>query len=282
LNDVGDNLDWYYRDDAKLSNSTTLKDLKKAKMDGWDMSYVMVKRLLRPWKEMVYVPNIQSGDAIYESACGSGLNLLLTTEILREHDIVNVTVYGNDYVAPSVAIANDIVWNSNSNKAHHGNICVGDSSNLSFVPSNAFDFVYTGYIDPLVDPLSLSKPKTSDNQKLAKSINYCFSNDTKKQELAQQEQVAQQDWYASWVSEMIRIAKPGAPIVAESNSESVCKHFSEYPTIHDWGGVDKEWWMFAISTYQWNVDPGSLIIEDEPTTKQWKYPRYHVLMRKKK
>ena len=38
-------------------------------------------------------------------------------------------------------------------KGSKGKICQGDSGNLSWVPSNAFDLVYTGYITPLQDPL---------------------------------------------------------------------------------------------------------------------------------
>lgn len=278
LNDVGNAMDYYTSDDKKHMNDSLAELKASPHMDGWGIPYVNVKLLLRPWKEHMFVKNINSGDTIYESACGSGLNLVLTTDILREYNIHNITVYGNDYVSQSVEIANRI-WDTNT-KAKKGILCQGDSTNLTFVPSNTFDFVYTGYIDPLIDPLNLSS-STSSSKKLKVSIENCFSNDTEKQELAKNEQQLQHDWYASWIQEMIRIAKPGKPIVAESNCESVCKHFREYPKIHDWGGVDKKWWSNAISTYNWNVDPSSLVIQDEKTTKEWKYPRYHVFMRKK-
>ena len=37
--------------------------------------------------------------------------------------------------------------------AKKGQFCPGDSGDLSFVPSNAFDLVYTGHITPVSDPL---------------------------------------------------------------------------------------------------------------------------------
>ena len=70
-----------------------------------------MKDSLRPWKVKAFVPYLKSGDSIYESACGSGLNLLLTLEVLLENNITSITVSGNDYLEKSIYRANQI-WGS--------------------------------------------------------------------------------------------------------------------------------------------------------------------------
>jgi len=239
-----------------------MQELKSdsAEFDDWGHSYGSYKRLLRPWKEQAFIPNLKTGDSVYESACGSGLNLLLTTEIAAEFGITNLSIYGNDYVPESVALANN-VWKN-------AKLCVAASTNLTFVPSNSFDVAYTGYLDPLTDPLHLL-PNKSFNVRLQNSIRNC-----RNKTLAHQEQKAQQDWYASWVSELVRIAKPNKVVIVESARESLCKG------TYGWGGVDMDWWKVAIETYSWDVDPTSLIIQQVPTSQEWHY-RYHVMMRKK-
>ena len=39
------------------------------------------------------------GGSIYESACGTAANLLMTLEIIAESGVKDVTVYGSEYVA---------------------------------------------------------------------------------------------------------------------------------------------------------------------------------------
>jgi hypothetical protein len=85
-------------------------------------------------------------------------------------------------------------------------------------------------------------------------------------------QQRQNDWYGTWVGEMARIAKPGVPVIVEHVSHPYCD------AAFDWGGVQKQWWHDAATnnTYGWNVDPTSLVIEDDTLFKQ----RYHVFMLK--
>jgi hypothetical protein len=85
-------------------------------------------------------------------------------------------------------------------------------------------------------------------------------------------QERQNDWYGNWVSEMARIAKPGVPVIVEQVSPAYCD------ALFDWGGVPKEWWYDAAvnNTYKWNVDPSSLVIEDDSLFRE----RYHVFMLK--
>ena len=87
------------------------------------------------------------------------------------------------------------------------------------------------------------------------------------------QQQKQDDWYGNWVKEMARIAKPGVPVIVEQVSPRYCDAF------FDWGGVNKQFWYDAAfnNTYDWNVEPESIIIEDDTIFRE----RYHVFMLKK-
>uniref|UniRef100_A0A7S0KZY3 Methyltransferase domain-containing protein n=1 Tax=Asterionellopsis glacialis TaxID=33640 RepID=A0A7S0KZY3_9STRA len=266
-----------YAKSSKTDVNKTLDDFRSMYQKAWSMYYPAIKEMLLPWKEVAFVPHIQSGDSIYESACGIGINLLATLEILATHDIHDLTIYGNDYVQENVNLGN-YVWSTEDAKllGHKGLFCRGDSSNLDFVPSNSFDLVFTGYIDPLQDPLNLIDDESLEEDDDApchyQSKEFCNSDDPVYQYVMKQEQLAEEDWFASWVTEMVRIAKPGKVISVESIAEPICKN------QHDWGGVDKEWWPKAVDKYKWDVDPSSIVI------RQVQYPafrlRYNVMMKK--
>jgi len=275
LNDnTSDNFDWYTEGIAG-KDPKTLEDIHEMIVDGWGIPVETIKEKLTQWKTKVFRKNLKSGDVIYESACGSGLNLLLTTQILKDLGIHNLTVYGNDYVPSSVSMANKI-WDlpEVSEIAQKGMFCTGDSSNLDFVPSSSFDLVFTGYIDPMQDPLNLLPTTSSTDEKRENSLSNCRSDNPDVQKLAALEQSKQEDWYASWINELIRIAKPGKLIVAENNAEPLCQMEG------DWGGVGKEWWKDAISKYGWDVDPESIFMRRMPRGDGWNVKRYHVMMRK--
>ena len=91
--------------------------------------------------------------------------------------------------------------------------------------------------------------------------------DKKLREVAQQRQ---SDWFGVWVSEMVRIAKPGAPVIVEEVSYPFCE------ATYDWGGVNQDFWFDAIETYGWDIDPASIEFEDDRLFRK----RYHVFMRK--
>ena len=78
----------------------------------------------------------------------------------------------------------------------------------------------------------------------------------------------QQTWFAQWATEMIRIAKPGKPIIFEQvSSVANCDN--------GMGGVPPKFWKQSIHNYQWDVDLSSV--------KFWKLQReerYHVFMKK--
>ena len=223
--------------------------------------------------------NTDTTRTIYESACGTGLTMFVNLELLQEqYNITNIEVHGNEYIAEDVITANhfyDLVQEKNNPvnnnlNTHKGRICHGDSTNLSFVPANAFDIVFTGYIDPVVDPLELH---LSDR----KYSLYCHSeSSSKRQELMRKEQALVEDWFALWTRQMIRLAKPGGTIIIESISRPKCE-------VGDWGGVSPEWWKdVAAKKYGWDavIDTESIVhMEFEPTRKfKGLHDRYNVKM----
>lgn len=210
------------------------------------------------WKRRAF-KGLRDGDRIFESACGIGLNLYLTLELLG---IRNIQVFGNEYYPASVRVARDIILHL-PHSGRPGRICAADSTHLDYVPSNTFDLVFTGYISPLFNPLQLEGPTTDAN-----FATYLADCKTVRSQTAQR---IQNDWYAAWVSEMIRIARPGAPVIVEQVSYPLC----EAP--FDWGGVAQEFWKTAIEDYGWPIDPDSIVMVDDTLFKR----RYHVYMEKK-
>jgi hypothetical protein len=123
-----------------------LKDFRSETYDDWDQTYDKMKTAVHDWKYEHYVPYMKNGSSIFESACGIGLNLYMTLEIIQEAGIQDVKVYGNDFVEESVAVANDIYELVPPAGATKGEFCKGDSSDLSYIPSSSFDLVFCGYI----------------------------------------------------------------------------------------------------------------------------------------
>ena len=88
--------------------------------------------------------------------------------------------------------------------------------------------------------------------------------------MAAREQKIQEDWFASWILELIRIAKPGAYVLIETTDSPICSE-----NQFTWGGVDKSWFTSAVMTYDFDVDIDSFVFADE------KPPRYNTMFRKK-
>lgn len=188
-----------------------LSHYREQRYGGWGISYGEMKELLKPWKTRVFAPNLKDGDVIYESAMGRGLNLLMTSEILNDLSVNDLTVYGNDYLDNSVSVANS-VWDleENSMLGQKGIFCLGDSTNLRFVPASSFDLVYSGYIDPIGDPLGLDSNGSSDTE-----IAFCLSNKAEEKAIAARAQSIQEQWYEQWILEMIQLVKPGGIVAVE-------------------------------------------------------------------
>ena len=269
LNDLAEeDLDTFY-EKKNGTSALTLQEIEKLKeegFDGWRRDYETFKETKRKMVSQMF-KSLRPGDSLFEVACGIGFNLLMTVEILKEIGIEDINVYGIDYVQSSVDLANQILEISLPPiKSNLGSpICRGDASNLFFVEDESFDMVFTGYIDPITDPLGME----SELGREPEIEDFCDGKkgDWEKKMLAKLDQKKQEDWYSSWVVEMIRIAKKGAPIIVEEISLPFC----EDP--NDWGGVSKKWWTEAISTYDWDVDVDSMVFDDSRS-------RYTVFMRK--
>ena len=210
----------YVTPQANLTQNLTswLENFRTENFDAWGYTYEEVKAGMRPFKEKFLVPNIKSGQDIYESACGIGLNLYMTLEILHDAGITGIHVYGNEYLKFSTEKANLLFDHAPPAGSKKGMICVGDSSDLSHVPSNSFDLVYTGYISPLLNPLGLSHADPDDDVYTELCKQAKEEKNWKEKTLSQLAQEKQNDFYGKWVGEMVRIAKPGSAVLIEQVS----------------------------------------------------------------
>jgi hypothetical protein len=285
--------EWYEKGSSQVANgdgrgvrnvSEYLKVFREAEFDNWGHSYDQVKRGMKRWKSEQFIDLLlehadeDSADGVvktvYESACGIGLNLLMTLEILKEstkRSVSHVVVYGNEYQRESTLVAQAIA-SSRQFPGRPGTICQSDSTNLSYVPSDSFDLVYTGYISPLADPLRLADKYAidSDEELYGFYTEYCESKNESVHARAQRAQHYQEEWYARWASEMIRIAKPGAKVIVEQVSYPLCE------ALYDWGGVSQHFWTRAAAKYGWQVDADAFEYQDDTIFRH----RYHLMMRK--
>ena len=251
-----------------------IQNFREMEFDGWTKSYNDVKAGLYHWKSTRFL-DLKDGDHIYESACGIGLNLVMTLEILNEvKGLKNLVVYGNEYVPASVNVAHMLMTPGNNNilpaNGQMGEICQGDSTSLHFVPSDAFDLAFTGYITSMEDPLGLN---INDRGKLAAAYHkICTGSKTKSaRETRLKMQRSQEQWFAKWVTEMVRITKPGGTIIFESVTLPFCD------SEELGAGVSRLFWINGVHIYKWPVDTSTLFFEEDTIFKG----RYHVSVRKK-
>ena len=102
-------------------------------------------------------------------------------------------------------------------------------------------------------------------------LTYNIAWNTESKKLAEIAQQKQEDWFGLWVSEMVRIAKPGKPVIIEQVSPPYCND------VDDWGGVSRNFWKAGVNNYGWDIDPSSI---DIAADKVFGSGRYHVFMRK--
>jgi SAM-dependent methyltransferase len=259
----------YLGQDAMILANITdyIEHYQDVDFDEWDANWHDFKQNRSNFITRRFGPNLQSGSSIYESACGIGLNLALTLEVLYESlGISDLVVYGNDFVKDSIVVANALLIDGGILPANGkiGRLCHGDSMDLSHVPSNAFDLVFTGYVTPLQNPLQLNLGSTSETH------SYYKHQICSKHAAAAAMQEKQEAWWAAWVGEMVRLAKPGVPIIFEGVSRSLCVE------PDDWGGVEEEFWYSGVEKYDWDVDVESIEMEPDLMSSS----RYHVFMRK--
>jgi hypothetical protein len=263
-------------------------------VDGYKTDYQAARKFKYDWKVKEFAPYLTNGSSIYESACGIGQNIAITLDILQEvKGITDIVVYGNELIEESATAAQVFFEEYQPFGAKLGRICPGiDSTNLSHVPSNSFDLVFTGYITPLPDPLdyesrieaeSTTKDKDIDKQIEQRYKTLCdnagkldvnsHKNATNPHEQAfedvQKMQQIQEDWYSLWTSEMIRIARPGVPVIIEMVSYPLCV------APKSWGGVSRDFWTRALENYSWKIEKDSIHIDQFGESS-----RYFVAMKK--
>ena len=263
-----DFIEYYEAINAWNNDVTKFKEWEN--VDGIKNKYEDRKSKLSDWKISKF-SSLKSGDSIYESATGLGTNLALTLEILEEtKGIKNLKIYGNDMIESSVKRTKDLFTKNNIAGSTIGQFCRGDSTHLFFVPSNAFDLAFSGYLDPLEDPLEFG-----DAVGEGKYENLCTltdDGDWHMRELSKLAQKKQEEWFSSWISELIRITKPGGTIIIEDIGKPYCMD------QQDWGGVERTWWLEAKDLYDWNIVEDSISIVN--SMEGVPEGRYHVSMKK--
>ena len=104
-NDKQGNFDEYIEaDKTKLTASGELadstEDYRNQGYDGFSKNFAQAKENIYDYVQEYFVPALRNGGgSIYESACGTAANLLMTLEIIAESGVKDVTVYGSEYVA---------------------------------------------------------------------------------------------------------------------------------------------------------------------------------------
>ena len=277
-NDKQGNFDEYIEADTTKLTATgelaeSAEDYRNQGYDGFSKNFAQAKENIYDYVQEYFVPALRNGGgSIYESACGTAANLLMTLEIIAESGVKDVTVYGSEYIADSVTIARQMIEAHMPEGFYMGSICQADSTNLEHVPSNSMDVTFTGYIDPLVDPLDLHP---DEDIGIDVSIARCKSTDEADHEIAEKEQKAQEQWFARWVTEMVRITKPGGSLIVEDVAKPICEIY------RDWGGVSQAWWPKAVADYGWDIDINSITFGPAARSPvKYKGRRYNVAMRK--
>ena len=273
-NDKQGNFDEYIEADTTKLTATgelaeSAEDYRNQGYDGFSKNFAQAKENIYDYVQEYFVPALRNGGgSIYESACGTAANLLMTLEIIAESGVKDVTVYGSEYIADSVTIARQMIEAHMPEGFYMGSICQADSTNLEHVPSNSMDVTFTGYIDPLVDPLDLHP---DEDIGIDVSIALCKSTDP----LAEKEQKAQEQWFARWVTEMVRITRPGGSVIVEDVAKPICQIY------RDWGGVSQAWWPKAVADYGWDIRVDSITFGPAARSPvKYKGRRYNVAMRK--
>ena len=247
---------------------------RNVKHGGHHFTFSQYKEQVRDIRASLFGDEVQDGDIIYEGAGAEGLSLLMTLEILKEErGITGLTAYGHDYFMPFVEIANklfDAQVSVNGSWMKRGRYCQGDSTDLSFVPSNSFDLAYT-YVDPLIDGLGRHNDDDYCTVRVTAIKELCMSENLNHRRIIRMDQRLQEKWHADWATELIRITKPGRLVVVENVCRPLCAD------KNDWGGVAPGWWKWAAEENEWDVYVGSIKIYDESVFDNC----YHVAMRKR-
>jgi len=265
--------------DALRTNATSMVDKKNfgsfiatfrdREMDHWGHTYSQVKKALTGWKSTKFAPYLSNNSTIYDASLGVGLNLIMTLELLKEsNSLSNIIVCGNDVQKQKVDTAHALMDQLlPSVRGRYGRFCQADSTALhEFLPENSFDLVFASRIPPLANPLKFGGKQSDLDRKYHALCSSSAKRNSKQLKLAQD---LQAEWYTKWITEMIRIAKPGSPVIVEQVSYPLCE------AQFDFGGLPLSFWN--SSTFTNLIQPGSLTMEMSKLFRK----RYHVFMLKR-
>jgi hypothetical protein len=124
------------------------------------------------------------------------------------------------------------------------------------------------FASPLFDPLGVEGKYSGTLLDFYKGL--CEDKGSKSASLLELAQAKQDDHVGQWIKEMIRIAKPGKPVIAEMISPHVCEPNDLM------GLVPQSFWKSSVEKYGWDIDPESIVIEPCKLIDS----RYNVFMRK--
>ena len=245
-----------------------MRTFRDVPYDKWGNTYSKIKWAMSDWKSFRFAPYLRSNSSIYNAGMGVGLDALMTLELLREKKgLSGLTVYGSDIEQKNIAVAKSVLSRFlGPVGGKYGTLCTADSTLLhEFLMEDSFDLVFAGRIPPLANPLQFSGDKAEVERKYNELCSVSPSKEQAKQ--LKESQAKQDEWYKAWVVEMIRIAKPGAPIIVEQVSLPLCQN------MYDKGGVSPSFWN---STSAITTKVKYFPISTSPYKLQQQ--RYHVFM----
>ncbi|GKY96719.1 hypothetical protein MPSEU_000631400 [Mayamaea pseudoterrestris] len=266
---------WYDSRSKEISSNVSeyLRIFQKLQgFDSWGHSYDDVQRGMRHFRQKYLIPNVSDNMSIYESSCGKGLNLYMTIDLLQQEGFRGLVIYGSDENADAVRVANQLLDSSIlPGRVTFGLVCQADPTSIPHIPDNSMDIVISGGIDPLANPLGLDVGSSSELY--GKYVELCEAKkdvDPDNYALSDDAQHKQNAWYRTQLDEMIRIAKPGAPIILEHVSYPLCE------SLYDGGGIYQSFFKSNIDLHDWNIDANSIAFEEDFVFRH----RYHAFMRK--
>ena len=245
----------------------------------WEVDYEQYVDFV---EEVAGAMELRPGDAVYESAVGPGWLLRGLREVLPLNTSNTLRLAGNDIMPTAIESA---IRELESSTAPTPVLCLGDSANLSWVPSAAFDagekkapsYSFTPSHPPFLSGL-MRAPSHSLPPSLPPFLPVLCGYLENKAVGAEGG-----NWAGNWVCQMAWCAKPGALIFIGNN------HMPSSSTVLDPDAnfvPTKRWWIDAAESdrFGWGVDPASVRfvpLRSGQLRKAWG-ERYSVFMRRDK
>ena len=229
-------------------------------------------------------------------------NVVLDTILQKEANFVGGGKRG--MICPTTTTTTTTSSSSSSTSTTNSN---NDQSNyhlsidLSFIPDNSFDLVYTSYVPPLREIWDTDTNRMTNEEFVQRHVELCRTkeSDWKSSILYNISQQQHELLYGQYVSEMIRITKPGNVIAIEHVPIPFCDTVANINDIdgntvsyYSGGtGIAPSFWYsnHTYERYQWNdIDRTSIEMEMDASSALWwsadqnnnNYTHYHVVMKK--